>query len=105
MISMRLRHNLSPHHIQAADYFAQQSGAIETEHAGKTPAELAAEEEAHAKYRAYVTGTIFDAVAFLEATINELFSDAADNPGASTIEKLDPTVKSQLDGWWKFGVQ
>lgn len=47
-------------------------------------------------HRAYVTNSIFSAVAFLEATINELFLEAVDNPAGYYAEQLDSVVVTSL---------
>jgi len=61
---------LSAYHIQAVALFVRQAQAIEVEHAGITAFSP--------NHRGYVLASIFSSVAFLEATINELFADAYD---------------------------
>ena len=68
------RQYLSHSHILAAAYFARQSARIEREHGSKGWIEVN-KSGAFIQHRAYVMGAIFSAVAFLEATINELFLD------------------------------
>ena len=74
MISMRKRCYYSINHVQSSALFARSSRAIENSWNGKFSDEL------FAQHRAYVTGSIFAGVSFLEATINELFADTIDNP-------------------------
>jgi len=61
-------------HIQSAALFARHAHIIEADDISEVNGERLAEQ------RAYVTGTIFTSIAFLEATINEFFDDAADGP-------------------------
>jgi len=83
-ISSRLY--LSLQHIQSAALFARYSGRIEGEYDGNFSGELLTE------YLAYVTASIFTAIAFLEARINEFFADAgekySENPLDSDTKKL-----------------
>jgi hypothetical protein len=63
-----MRTYLSSHHLFAAKHFASLAGEIEDEHHGRSYFDP--------KHRAYVMASILSSVAFLEATINELFQDA-----------------------------
>jgi len=75
-------------------------------------ARLAAEiEEAHPegggslfsiRHRAYVLGAITDAVAFVEAAINEVLQDVADDH-ESYIQPLDKSARERLKGFWAAG--
>jgi hypothetical protein len=65
----------SHYHIIAAAFFARESARLENEHRGKE----SISSEIFCQHRAYVTGSIFSAVSFLEAQINEIFTDAADD--------------------------
>ena len=79
-----LRDYLSKDHIQTAAFFARQSRLIEQEYSGKHWGEVFGSGVFN-QHRAYVTGAIFAAVAFLEATINELFTDAEERYGDDLV--------------------
>jgi len=68
--TISLRSFLSHYHIQAAALFARLSG--EREQNWVREARICPE------HRAFVIGAVLTAVAFLEATINEIFADAHD---------------------------
>jgi hypothetical protein len=65
----------SHYHIMAAAFFARQSAQLEREYRSRESIST----EAFSQHRAYVTGSIFSAVSFLEGQINEVFTDAADD--------------------------
>lgn len=92
--SAQVRTHFSIHHIQSAAHFARLSADTEKAYRGNCSDELFAE------HRAYVTGSIFTAVSFLEATINELFADTADNPDRF-IKHLDSKVVALMADIWK----
>jgi hypothetical protein len=71
-ITVRMWSPFSRHYIQAAVKLARLSGDLETTHKAQSSPELLVE------HRAYVMASVLTAVAFLEATINELFAQAAD---------------------------
>lgn len=48
-----------------------------------------------------LTGSIFAAVSFLEATVNELFADAVDN-SCEVIKPLNPDVKALMADIWEL---
>ena len=81
---------LSKHHIQAAARFARLSASLERAHKGKSSPNLFVE------HRAYVLGSVLTAVAFLEATINELFAKAADG----RLDGLSPEATAGLAERW-----
>lgn len=83
---------LSLQHIQSAALFARYSGRIEREYDGKFSGELLTE------YLAYVTASIFTAIAFLEARINEFFADAGEKYGENP---LDSNTKKLLADKWR----
>jgi hypothetical protein len=101
-ISLSTRPYMSTYHLRAADLFCSKSGSIEDEYAGR-PWEEAG--DAKAEHRAYVTGAIFACVAFLEATINELFTDAATDLPPSNVpapaQQLPADVKRLLGDTWR----
>jgi hypothetical protein len=90
-------------HIESASYFARQSAAIERNSAAY--GDPYNDEEAYrlsSEHEAYVIGAILSSVAFLEATINELFSTALDRYFYSTYRAANPNVdyESLLAGPW-----
>ena len=68
-----IRSSLTMQHIQSADFFAQQAARIERE-SQTTGVRFgdAANNIAAPQHQAYVIGSIFAAVAFLEAAVNDL---------------------------------
>lgn len=93
--------NYSVNHIQSAALFSRLSFNIEKKNGGKVSSELSDE------HWAYVTGAIFFAVSFLEATINELFADIADDTMVkidSTLWRLEPKAISMMANFWKIGI-
>lgn len=96
-VTIKKRVSYSLVHILAAAYFARQAYAIESGcKGGDVPAELLF------KHQGYVSGCISSAVSFLEATINELFADAVDNPAGT--QGLDQKVVASMATLWKIGV-
>jgi hypothetical protein len=93
-VSVALRCYFSTQHIQSAALFARLAAKIEKAYAGVSSGELIAE------HRGYVTASIFAAVAFLEATINELFADAQEVDHGQ-LKGLDPAVVSLMTDMWK----
>jgi hypothetical protein len=65
----------SHYHLTAAAFFARQSAQIER----NNPSGDAGSFEDLLQHRAYVTGCIFSSVSFLEAQINEVFTDASED--------------------------
>jgi hypothetical protein len=58
------------HHLQSATFFARMAGEVEEAWGGtENPDESM-------RYRAYVTGAIFAAAAFLDTSINELYAES-----------------------------
>lgn len=71
--SARVKHSFSPQHLEAARRFAAAArGVEEGGPSALTPS-------IQGDHRANVTASIMSAVAFLEASINELFLEARDN--------------------------
>jgi hypothetical protein len=92
----------SVQHIQFAALFSRLSANIEKNFGGKVSSELSDE------YWAYVTGAIFFAVSFLEATINELFADTADDTMVkidSNLWQLEPKAISMMANFWKIAIK
>ncbi len=88
----------SHYHIKAAAFFARQSAQLEREH-GQNDAPGS---EIVTQHRAYVTGCIFSVASFLEAQINEIFTDAADDQ-RDKIHKLGDRIYLFAE-MWKLGI-
>jgi hypothetical protein len=56
-------------------------------------------QESLLRHEAFVLNSIFSSVAFLESTVNELYSDAADNAYFFTNEKNEALLKNIGDKW------
>jgi hypothetical protein len=97
-ISMQSRHYFSLQHIQSAALFTKQCYQIEKSYDGTLTDELIA------KHRSYVIGSIFAAVSFLEATINELFADTVDHPNSELASPLDSATKQLMADMWKHDI-
>lgn len=65
----------SHYHIMAAAFFARQSAQIEQKHR----LQEAISSQDFSQHRAFVTGCVFSSVSFLEAQINEVFTDASED--------------------------
>ena len=96
--TFRGRENLSVSHIISSAFFARNSFDIEQSCSQKTPQEI----EVMFKYWAYGTGSVFSAVAFLEATINEVFLDAVDieRGQSGIVGPLDSEVIESMARFW-----
>jgi hypothetical protein len=88
----------SHYHLQAAALFARRSSKLEKEHGSNNvvPSDVFSE------HRAYVTGAILSAVSFLEAEINEIFADSADDQ-REHIHQLGDVI-FLLSRMWSLGV-
>src|SRR5437868_6065303 len=94
-ISVKSRHYFSLQHIQSAALFTRQCYQIEKNYDGVFSVDLFAD------HWSYVTGAIFAAVSFLEATINEVFADTVDHPDGELAGYLDTTTKQLMADMWK----
>ncbi len=81
-------------HIQSAALFARQAAEIEKAYAGK------GDDEQIANHRAFVTGAIFTAVAFIEAIINELYGNVYQSFSRVT-DHLPPTAVAVMAAVWE----
>jgi hypothetical protein len=79
------RDRLSRHHIFSAHKFAEGAEEIEAQE-GDVP------QEDKWRYRAYVTGAVLDAVAYLSSSINELYLDVRKLGGGE-----QPNLRRELD--------
>jgi hypothetical protein len=73
---------------------------MEREHRDKSWRELN-ESGAFGEHRAYVIGAIFAAVAFREATINELFAGTADERAVGPVEHLPSDARALMRNLWR----
>ena len=96
-LTFAMRAVLSPYHLQAAELFVRQSSELEDKHVGDPWVEIV--DTVFPEHRAYVIGAIFAAVAFLEASINELFSDAVDVRQRSE-ERFGERITAKLAEKW-----
>lgn len=95
---IRTRTYYSLQHIQSAALFTRQSYQIERDYDETRSNELMIE------HRSYVTGAIFAAVSFLEATINEFFADTVDHPDGELARHLDASTKLLMAEMWQRGI-
>jgi hypothetical protein len=98
-VSIHSRAYFSVTHAMSASYFTGRAKAMEAERT------LLGEDERikySAEHRAYVSSSILLSVAFLEATINELFSDCADEVDSTTVKRLPAARDMAL--LWRNGV-
>lgn len=94
-VDVESRVYLSMLHIQSAALFARRSGQIEKDSDSNSSSAYLTECWGH------VTASIFHAVAFLEATINEFFADACEEPSEN---RLDSNTKALMADMWKQGI-
>jgi len=94
-VTITERTYFSMSHIQAAAHFARLSARLEN-------TKEALSDEVFHEHRAYVTSCVFACVSFMEATINELFSDTVDD--GEYAKGLNPAVKTLMADMWKVGV-
>lgn len=98
-VTLKIRSYYSDNHIRSAAFFARSSFRIESK-ANKD----SFEDKFSVEHRAYVTGALFFVVAFLEATINELFADAADESSKNRhVKELGENAREKMGKIWKFG--
>lgn len=90
--TIMMRVYFSAYHLWAANHFAQLTAAIEGKHEGRSRFDI--------EHRTYATNAILSSVAFMEAAVNELFQDAADNH-QSYIEPLSSEVRAAMATLWK----
>lgn len=92
-----MRGYLSISHISAATLFAQKCSKIE-----ESVDPLKIEASVRSSHNAYVISSIILSVAFLEAVINEIFSDCADDHVTERIKELP--AKDLMARLWKLGI-
>lgn len=96
-ITIAFRHYLSISHLSAAALFARQCQGIESS-AGATPIDS----QDRRQHNAYAVSSVIVSAAFLEATINELFSDCADAHSTDRIAALQ--AKGLMGRLWEKGI-
>lgn len=90
-----MRNYFSTYMLWASKDFASKAGAIEANHDGDSRFDI--------EHRAYVLAAVTNAAAFLEAMVNELFQDAADDHGSSSdgyVAPLSPRTRELMREWW-----
>ncbi len=90
-------HQLSFSHIKAAAHFAKLSYEIEDKYDDSKDSSKLFDE-----HRSYVIGSIITTVSYLEATINELFTDVADGVYSNG---LDHNVIALMARMWKLEIK
>lgn len=96
-VSILFRHYLSISHLSAATLFSKSCQDIESS-AKTTPFDS----QERRQHNAYAVSSVIVSTAFLEATINELFSDCADAHGTDRIAALQ--AKHLMGRLWKKGI-
>lgn len=96
----------SLNHIYSAVYFANLSKhteqAYQHERATKQPQDRITIFDKYIKqHRAFVTSAIFSSVAFLEATINELFLEIVEFPNGYYAKQFSDDTKSNIKELWE----
>ena len=91
--SISLRSYLSHRHLRAAALFARNAGRLEKEWRDKESGHV------HAEHSAFVVSSILRSLAFMEATINELFTDTAESRDLHFKELDSDTVQALGNAW------
>lgn len=94
-VRISIRSYFSTYMLWAARDFASKAAAIEANHKGDSCFDF--------EHRASVLSAVINAVAFLEAMVNELFQDAADGhnvAGDGYIAPLSPRTLELMREWW-----
>lgn len=91
-----IRSYLSIRHLSTAKIFIKEIELIENNQVKHNHAE-------NAKHQGYVISSIFLIVAFLESTINEIFSDCAEEMN-DYIKNVHPSQGKLLGELWKLGI-
>jgi hypothetical protein len=92
--SLSMRSYLSTHHLWMAEHCARLARDYEYQHRSSRAS-------FHIHLRGYVLACITESVAFVEALINELFTDVHEGYSESkSIKFLDEDVLSRMKGYW-----
>jgi hypothetical protein len=85
-------------HLRAAALFTRHGAQVEHQYQpGDDPAKHAG---SYQESRAYATGAVLEAVAFLESTVNELFASAVGGTTAGPLAAYDPAAVQRLGITW-----
>lgn len=95
-IKVSTRAYFSSYHLWAAKEFAVKAKEIEDQYTGNPYFDI--------RHRVYVMNSILSSAAFIEAAINELFQDAADDH-RTHIESLPPMNIAILSDYWQMTEQ
>lgn len=90
-----MRNYFSTYLLWASQDFASRAVAIEAKHSGQSRFDI--------EHRAYVMSAVMNAATFLEAMVNELFQDAADDHGTTGdgyLAHLSPRARELMREWW-----
>jgi hypothetical protein len=93
-LEVRVRVYYSTYHLWAAKQFTRIAREIEDAHSAGDPV-------SKIEHRAYVTGALVSSVAFMEAAINEILQDAAENHQSYTAP-LDQETQALLAAFWRL---
>jgi hypothetical protein len=96
MVRIATRTYFSGHHIQAAAFFAREARRLEVAAAGTRPV-------FSPDHRGYVVGAILSSAAFLEAAINELFTDAYESH-QPRLQGLPANTITLFSRMWEHGI-
>ncbi|MFZ0011578.1 MAG: hypothetical protein WAL97_06705 [Halobacteriota archaeon] len=101
--SIIIGYTFSRQHAYSASILAKRATQFEDNHAG-LPEHSRLERYEH---QAYVIGSVFSAVGFLEATINEVFGAAEDTKGAPSgmLKQLSLDVVTSMAQIWRNGIE
>lgn len=91
----RFRIYFSIQHIQASSLFARKAYHLEQQYSLNSAGTILSE------HRAYVTNAILSSVSFLEANINELYSDCADSRKKDGLDSQTIAIMGKL---WHRGI-
>lgn len=89
-----IRSYYSSRYLWSAQHHARLAKEIEDVHEGGPTISV--------RHSAYVISAITDSVAFVEAVVNEVAQDVADNHG-SYVSALDESVRNRIAGYWVAG--
>ena len=97
-LSIQIRHYLSIQHLESALFFCQRCERLECQHKAQEWQQVSC------RHQAFAIGTILSAVAFLEATANEIFADALDSHLTEHLSGLNISAAERLGRLWHLGV-
>lgn len=101
--SIKMTTHFSSQHIESAAILSRKAQQMELEHRGRATQQIISEQ------KSYVTAAIFSAVSFLEANINELFWDSAQNKSGlkdwdyNLMQKMEAAYRSRILDRASFG--